>query len=124
MPALFRRRSRGSQLRYRVLGIRLERASLLIVFVEHDLGDLVGRPVEPALGFGGRAGECPAPGGVGTVHGDAVDADGYDRARADVGAAPLPTAAPECPANAEICVFHSATPVAHGGTSARKSGSW
>jgi len=80
-------------------------ATLDVIFVEHALDDRVGRSPEPALGlrFGSAQGTAQRRR---TADLDPIDADGDNRARADVGAAPQPAAATEFRPDPEIHMSH------------------
>jgi hypothetical protein len=79
-----------------------KRAAFLLVFVEHALGHSVRRPLEPPFGFRFDTVECPAKCGRIAPHLHAIDANGDNRARADIRAPPLAAVAPEFLADFEI----------------------
>jgi hypothetical protein len=75
---------------------------MLVVLVEYVFRNGVRRPVEPAVSLGFTSGNCPtrllSQWAERNGHDFVVivaEANGDDRARTDVGAPPLPAAAPE-----------------------------
>lgn len=76
------------------------------MLVKHDFGHRIGRSIEPSLGFRLDARQCSVQGRVRAADLNAIDPDGDDRARANIGAAPLLVATIERFANAELVVSH------------------
>jgi hypothetical protein len=88
------------------LVLPFRRATSDIVLIEDSLGNGIGRSVEPSVSFRlGVAEHAPQTRRV-FVNLDLVDPNGDDRARADVGAAPLPSAAPKQAPDLEFRTFH------------------
>jgi hypothetical protein len=66
-----------------------KRARRQIMLVKHHFGHRIGRSVEPSLGFRLDARQCSVQGRVRAADLNAIDPDGDDRARANIGAAPM-----------------------------------
>jgi hypothetical protein len=88
------------------LQLRLRRAAFHVVFVEHAFGDGVRRPLEPSLGLYFGAAQYAVPFGHLASDLDVVEAHRDDRARADIGAAPLPAGAPKFLTDFEFGMLH------------------